>query len=103
MTILQLDPIPPSPQYVAVIDLVVNATLTELWGGEQGHVKVSRHQEIPLQLNADVAKDEEGGSWNGAHAVRGLGDRLLLNLVYRVTRRGIEVSDLSLKLSDIVK
>jgi hypothetical protein len=101
MTILQRDPIPPSPQYVAVIDLVVKATLTELWGGGQGSVKFSNHQEIPLQLTVDGTNDEEGGSWNGSYIVRGLKDRFVLDLVHRVTRRGIELSDISLNLSNI--
>ena len=73
------------------------------WGGGQGNVKASRYQEIPLQLltdAADVANAEDEGSWNGTHAVRGLGDRLVLDLAYRVTRRGIEVLSISLKLTD---
>ena len=96
MTIQQLDPAPPSPQYVAVIDLVVNATLTELSGGGQGSVRVSQHQEIPLHINIDTNNGEDEGSWNGKYIVKGLGNRIVLDLVHRVTRRGIEVSHLSL-------
>lgn len=98
MTILRRDPAPPSPQHVAVINLVVDATLTELWGGEQGGVFESSYQEIPLSsATDDMTNADDEGSWKSTYAVRGFGGRLVLDLTYRVTQKGVEIVNISLK------
>ena len=66
------------------------------------NVRASRYQEIPLHLPAnDAANAEEEGSWSDTYVITGVGDLFVLELAYRGARNGIDVSDLSLKFSDI--
>jgi hypothetical protein len=101
MTLLTRDPVPPLPQAVAVIDLNVSATLTDLWNGASvGNVSGSTHTEVAIRdEEADTAERET--FFERKYQVRGREDGYVLVVKFSVTRNEIKVSNVHLSLEPI--